>query len=606
MFKTKAENERYFQGALGCSDRPVNPVWVEPIEREPDHGYGWIQHRHHHAVFVAKHAGDFGKQQRRDISQHRHVGHTGRPGGNVQLYGTFATGNSTGARFAIFARASALTVNYSSSTFYDFALDGGAGTFTVNKIVSGTLTNLFSVSLATSISANTWYQIYSTLNGSTLTFSCTRGGDFLDMSSGAFGLTPTFGTLTDSTISGQGYAGLSVHSPNAFANAYADDWDLATAGPIDFTLGTSCGTFALTGESADLLYDHQANAATGVFTLAGKPVPLTWGVIDSASAGAYALTGANAALEYGHTTQASAGSFTLTGAPASLAQSNNIAASCGQYTITGAKTSLLDDHQLAASAGSFELAGSSATLQQPATLNASGGVFALTGVPVGTYADRVNPASCGSYTLTGGVAVLTFEGNPGAVGYRIYANTGAGDPINYATPIATTTGLTWTSGTLSYPSQWSWGVRAFFEDSGLEEMNVDVVVTLVLSSSGQDITNTPPAPIGLRAFPVASGGIKVEFTEPPCSTAQTPTGFHCYAGTGTPNYGTVAATILYSSGLAGSFAATLTGFSNGQVVAIGVRAYNATGEEQNVNFVTATALSVGPSAVVGLVALATS
>lgn len=194
-----------------------------------------------------------------------------------------------------------------------------------------------------------------------------------------------------------------------------------------------------------------------------------------------------------------------------------------------------------------------------------------------------------------------------ATEYHIYANTGVGDPINYALPATTVSALTWTSAALSYPGTWSFGVRAYDTGDGLEEQNVDCVVTIILNASGVDITSQPPAPLGLRAFATANATIRVEWTSPPTTTAKQPAGYHVYTGTGgTPNYGAVAATVLYSSGLANSFVATLSGFTSGVTFTVGVRAYNATGEESNTNTVNVTADSVGPAAVVGLIGVATT
>jgi hypothetical protein len=198
---------------------------------------------------------------------------------------------------------------------------------------------------------------------------------------------------------------------------------------------------------------------------------------------------------------------------------------------------------------------------------------------------------------------LVLEGT-GAVWYHVYGNTGQGDPITYASPLATITGppLTWTSPMLAYPSTWSFGVRAFYAPSGLEEQNVDCVVTIILDSGGNDITNRPVAPTGLRCTAVAHGGIKCEWAQPPPkSKASAPSGFHVYIGTGgTPNYGSPAATVSASSAIANSYVTTIGGLMNGTTYTIGVRAFNAIAEEPNTYTVNCTAVSVGPTAVVGL------
>jgi hypothetical protein len=200
------------------------------------------------------------------------------------------------------------------------------------------------------------------------------------------------------------------------------------------------------------------------------------------------------------------------------------------------------------------------------------------------------------WTITWTIGSL---GTPLGNGYHIYSNTGAGDPINYATPIGTTSNLTWPVGPLSYPGVWKFGVRAF--DSCGEEQNVDCVITLILDANGKDITHQPNAPTGLRAIALKGGVIRAEWTYFPSTQASTPTGFHVYTGTGAlPSYSVPAATTTYSSGLFGLYHALLTGLSDETKYAVGVRAFNNWAEETNLNVVYCTAESVGPGSVVNL------
>ena len=109
----------------------------------------------------------------------------------------------------------------------------------------------------------------------------------------------------------------------------------------------------------------------------------------------------------------------------------------------------------------------------------------------GRHSPRRGSVAYGS--TAGALAVLG-----GGLAYHVYANTGAGDPINYATPIATVSGTAWTSGTLAAPGTWSFGVRAF--DGNGEEQNLDCAVVIVLDANGNDITNRPMPPVGLRGL----------------------------------------------------------------------------------------------------------
>jgi hypothetical protein len=199
-----------------------------------------------------------------------------------------------------------------------------------------------------------------------------------------------------------------------------------------------------------------------------------------------------------------------------------------------------------------------------------------------------------------------FAGGLQRVEYAIFSNSGSG-PISYVAPIATTAALTWTSGPLTFPDTWAFGVRAFFTLGGLEETNLDCAVQITLSATGTDVTNVPPAPLAIRAFATAGGGIRVEWFAPPVYGANAPTGYHIYLGSGSsPNYGVVAAVVLYSTAIGSNLVANIAGLTGGVLYQVGVRAYNATGEEQNTNTVSVMPISVGPLPVQNLVGVATS
>ncbi len=201
------------------------------------------------------------------------------------------------------------------------------------------------------------------------------------------------------------------------------------------------------------------------------------------------------------------------------------------------------------------------------------------------------------------IAVPIWVPTAGQTQYHVYSNAGSG-PINYLTPIATVTGLTWTSPPLAYPDDWWFGVRAF--NSFGEEQNLDCVVELILDSLGHDITNRPLPPTGLRAFARPAGAVRVEWAYPPTRGAKAPTGFHVYIGLGIPNYTAITATVLFTTGIVNTFVANLSGLADEVVYTIGVRAYNATAEEPNTTTVSVTAEAVGPDAVDNLVGVATA
>ena len=189
--------------------------------------------------------------------------------------------------------------------------------------------------------------------------------------------------------------------------------------------------------------------------------------------------------------------------------------------------------------------------------------------------------------------------------FHVYSNTGAGDPIDYASAVATTATLAYTTSALSFPGTWSFGVRAFDTVSGLEEQNLDCALTIVLDASGNDITNRPGPPLGLRAFALAGGSVRAEWFYPPTSGPRTPTGFHVYSGVGPLSYSTPTATVLFSQGIANSYVTNMSGFTDRTTYTIGVRAFNATAEEMNTNTAAVMAIATGPAPVDGLVGVAT-
>jgi hypothetical protein len=169
-------------------------------------------------------------------------------------------------------------------------------------------------------------------------------------------------------------------------------------------------------------------------------------------------------------------------------------------------------------------------------------------------------------------------------GYNIYANDGWGGPIIYAVPIATVYDTSWTSPALAAPGSFKFGVRAFGAASNLEECNLDASVQLDLDALGADVTWVPLPPLGVRALPLAGGRLRVEWNSPAMGSRRRPTGFRVYAQPDDlTDYTTPAAVTPFATDLSGTFAVEIGPLTDGACYAIGVRAYNANGEEQNSN-----------------------
>jgi hypothetical protein len=189
-----------------------------------------------------------------------------------------------------------------------------------------------------------------------------------------------------------------------------------------------------------------------------------------------------------------------------------------------------------------------------------------------------------------------------SIAYNVYANSEEGDPIKYTSPVAVvTSGTSWNTSTLVANASYWLGVRAFDTVTGLEEENIDCVVEIVLDVNGRDITCRPLPPIGTRALAIAGGSIRVEWFYAGVSRSRVPVGFNLYIGAGTvPVYGVPAKSVAYAGAVNNTFYAIVSGLTDGVTYAIGVRAFNQSGEETNLTVVTATAKTGGPMPVVGL------
>jgi hypothetical protein len=550
-------------------------------------------------------------------------------GGNVVVQGTayfqgisFPFGN-----VSVFGRGSASTLVYASSTFYELNLSLTGGSLNLNAIVAGVSTNV--ATTAVTVAYGTWYRLTLTLNGSSQT--C-----LLESLSGMTWSTVTSLSGSDASIAAaSGYAGWALNQNTIHTNVWGDDWSLSSlattlhASEAHDTIAAS-GHFATAAALATIEH-HDTVSASGGFlstgalarteghdTFAGSAAsvlpagtiaiaghgdtfagsgafhdPTTLAILERAdSLTAWAVV--NPRLQIGEHGDTFAASATATGPPGSA----------GSMAVTGA-----GDVFAGVAGFSVDTRGTLAILERGdvfagiASVGSHGAIVAIEG--------HDSFAGFGGMAASGSIHVVesgdVFRGGFERINYQVFSNAGSG-PINYASPIASTAGLTYTTFSLAYPDTWRFGVRAYWVIAGLEEQNLEAACTIVLSAGGADITNLPLPPIGLFAFATAGGSIRVEWTYPGISVAaKKPTGFHVYTAISPalPTYITPAATVPFASSIMGSFVANIGPLTNALTYTIGVRAYNASAEEANTTTVSATADSVGPGAIVGLTAQAT-
>jgi hypothetical protein len=159
-----------------------------------------------------------------------------------------------------------------------------------------------------------------------------------------------------------------------------------------------------------------------------------------------------------------------------------------------------------------------------------------------------------------------------AISYNVYANDGLGGAVNYATPISTTTGLTYSAGTLAIPSDNTFAVRSFDSGSGIEEANTDARVRIVIDASGNDVTTQPNPVIGLRATPTAGGTCWVAWGYDSAGQGGAPAQFNVTLTPGsTPSLASPVATILFSPGVSG-YGCSLSGLASNTLYTVAVQA----------------------------------
>lgn len=188
-----------------------------------------------------------------------------------------------------------------------------------------------------------------------------------------------------------------------------------------------------------------------------------------------------------------------------------------------------------------------------------------------------------------------------AVQYRLYRNNGAGGPVDYSTVVNTSSTPTFNTPALALNSDNLFAVRARETTTSLEEENIDQVVRIVVDGAGNNVTARPNAPTGVSAVRKGSGGVRVAWGYSPAGEGGAPTEFRVWITAGASvNYAAAPAAVVAATG-AEWYAVEVSGLTNGQAYAVGVRAANAIGVETNTTATASfVASTVGPASVQNL------
>jgi hypothetical protein len=98
------------------------------------------------------------------------------------------------------------------------------------------------------------------------------------------------------------------------------------------------------------------------------------------------------------------------------------------------------------------------------------------------------------------------------VRYNIYAGNSQGGPVDYSVRVATVDGLSWQTAPLPVPSRTRFGIRAWDDATGLEEQNIDCVYEIIINDQGVNVSERPPAPIGIQVEARGTDGLLVRWT----------------------------------------------------------------------------------------------
>lgn len=167
-----------------------------------------------------------------------------------------------------------------------------------------------------------------------------------------------------------------------------------------------------------------------------------------------------------------------------------------------------------------------------------------------------------------------------AIVYRIYANDGAGGPLDYTNLVGTTGTLAFSPPALAAGSDWTFGVRAFDDATGLEESNTDARVRIRVDAAGVLVGDLPNPPVGLTVSPRPGDLVFARWSYAKAGQAAPPTGFRVYLAPGTVTLPAApAATVPFSdSGVFNTYSAQVGPITPGVAYQVVVTAYNAAGE----------------------------
>jgi hypothetical protein len=154
--------------------------------------------------------------------------------------------------------------------------------------------------------------------------------------------------------------------------------------------------------------------------------------------------------------------------------------------------------------------------------------------------------------------------------YHIYMGDHSGGPINYAAPIGTAAGTTFSPPALPAGSRTRFGIRAFDTATGMEEKNTDATIEIVIAADGSDVSAIPGDCVGVEARAAGAGNVRVAWSYLAVPGMPAPTAFHVYANPGAIDW-TLPPVVSVTASPTRQYVTFLSGMADGVAYAVGVR-----------------------------------
>lgn len=207
-----------------------------------------------------------------------------------------------------------------------------------------------------------------------------------------------------------------------------------------YTLTCDQGTYAVSGQAANVFYNRNLVSDQGTYTVSGQAATLRSDFRFPADQGTYAFSGQDAITKVDYKIVAAQGSYSIAGQDALLVGVGSLTAEQGLYTLSGQAANLLTSYVLTAAQGSYSNTGQTANLLFGGSLTAAQGTYTVTGQDAaldvgGQSVDSPGPlphlgllgglgytpplltAEYGTYAITGQAAAFSVQ-------YNLTANVG--------------------------------------------------------------------------------------------------------------------------------------------------------------------------------------